>query len=210
MPSGGPMRSIAGSTGIRPGPMTLRQRHGPHGPRCPVPPRGRADARRRRRGRAQVRGGDFLTPTPALMQGIARVLCGDPDGGDACLEDAVSVGEQVGSTDDVVIALCEQSLLAMARSEWDRAEILAEKARTVLRKAGIEESFATPLICAVRAARGHAPGRCPGGAPGTRQCPAPAAFADLRAPPLRRPGPDRAGSRPPRARRPGRCQDAHA
>ncbi len=95
--------------------------------------------------------GTFLTPTPALMQGIARVLCGDPDGGDLSLEDAVSVGEQVGSTDDVVIALCEQALRAMARSEWDRAEILAEKARAVLRQAGIEESFATPLICALRA-----------------------------------------------------------
>ena len=53
-------------------------------------------------------GGTFLTPTPSLMQGIARVLCGDPDGGDVCLEDAVSVGEQVGTTDDVVIGLCER------------------------------------------------------------------------------------------------------
>jgi LuxR family maltose regulon positive regulatory protein len=95
--------------------------------------------------------GSFLTPTPALMQGIARVLCGDPDGGDVCLEDAVSVGEQVGSTDDVVVGLCERSLLAMACSEWDRAEVLAGQARTVLRRAGIEESFATPLICALQA-----------------------------------------------------------
>ena len=49
----------------------------------------------------------------------------------------------------------------MARSEWDRAEVLAEQARTVLRRAGIEESYATPLICAVRARaamhRGDAP-----------------------------------------------------
>ena len=93
----------------------------------------------------------FLTATPALMQGIARVLCGDPDDSDVCLADAVSVGEQVGSTDDVVIGLCERSLVAMARSQWDRAEALAEKARAVLRRAGIEESFATPLICALRA-----------------------------------------------------------
>jgi LuxR family maltose regulon positive regulatory protein len=108
--------------------------------------------------------GSFLTPTPVLMQGIARVLCGDPDGGDLCLEDAVSVGEQVGATDDVVIGLCERSLVAMARSEWDRAEVLAEKARAVLRQAGIEESFATPLICALRARaamhRGDVPAAC--------------------------------------------------
>jgi LuxR family maltose regulon positive regulatory protein len=93
----------------------------------------------------------FLTPTPALMQGIARVLCGDLDGGDASLEDAVRVGEQVGSPEDVAVALCERALVAMARSQWDRAEVLAERAGTVLRQAGIEESFATPLICALRA-----------------------------------------------------------
>jgi LuxR family transcriptional regulator, maltose regulon positive regulatory protein len=95
--------------------------------------------------------GSFLTPTPALMQGIARVLCGDPDGGDVCLQDAVSVGEQVGSTDDVVIALCERSLVAIAHNQWDRAEVLADRARAVVRRAGIEESFATPLICALQA-----------------------------------------------------------
>ncbi len=95
--------------------------------------------------------GSFLTPTPALMQGIARVLCGDVDGGDECLEDAVSVGEQVGSPDDLAVALCERSLAAMTRSQWDRAGVLAGQARTVLRRAGIEESFATPLICALRA-----------------------------------------------------------
>ena len=95
--------------------------------------------------------GSFLTPTPVLMQGIARVLCGDPDGGDLSLEDAVSVGEQVGSPEDLAVALCERSLVAVARSEWDRAEALAGQAGTVLRQAGIEESFSTPLICALRA-----------------------------------------------------------
>ena len=95
--------------------------------------------------------GSFLTPTPALMLGIARVLCGDLDGGDECLEDANSVGEQVGSPGDVAVGLCERSLVAMARSRWDRAGVLAGQARTVLRQAGIEESFATPLVCALRA-----------------------------------------------------------
>ena len=63
------------------------------------------------------------------MQGIARVLCGDLDGGDACLEDAVSVGEQIGSPEHVAVGLCERSLVAMARSQWDRAEVLADQAR---------------------------------------------------------------------------------
>jgi LuxR family transcriptional regulator, maltose regulon positive regulatory protein len=39
----------------------------------------------------------------------------------------------------------------MARGEWGEAEILASQARTVLRQAGIEESIATPLVCAVQA-----------------------------------------------------------
>jgi LuxR family transcriptional regulator, maltose regulon positive regulatory protein len=93
----------------------------------------------------------FLTPAPALLQGIARILGGDPDGGELSLEDAVSVGERANAPDDLAIALCEQALLAMARSQWDRAEVLAGQARTALRRAGIEESFATPLICALRA-----------------------------------------------------------
>jgi LuxR family transcriptional regulator, maltose regulon positive regulatory protein len=95
--------------------------------------------------------GSFLTPAPALMQGIARILCGDLDGGDLSLEDAVSAGEKADAPDDLAVALCERSLVAMARSQWDRAEVLADQAPTVLRQAGIEESFATPLICAVRA-----------------------------------------------------------
>ena len=93
----------------------------------------------------------FVTPTPALMQGIARILCGDLDGGDLSLEDAVSVGEVTGSPEHLAVALCERSLVAMARGQWDRAEVLAGQAGTVLHRAGIEESFATPLICALRA-----------------------------------------------------------
>ena len=38
-----------------------------------------------------------MAPAAALLQGIARVLSGDLDGGDASLEDAVSVGEEVGA-----------------------------------------------------------------------------------------------------------------
>jgi len=93
----------------------------------------------------------FVTPTPVLQQGIARILCGDLDGGDTCLEEAVRVGEQIGSPEHVAVGLCERSLVAMARSQWDRAEVLADQARSVSRRAGIEESYATPLISAARA-----------------------------------------------------------
>jgi LuxR family transcriptional regulator, maltose regulon positive regulatory protein len=95
--------------------------------------------------------GSFLTPAPALLQGIARVLCGDLDSGDASLEDAASVGEVTGAPDDLAVALCERALLAMARSDWDRADALAGRARSALRRAGLEDSYAMPLVCAVQA-----------------------------------------------------------
>ena len=205
------MRSIAGSTGIRSRPDDPSAEAWAALLRAILCRRGaeqmRADADEAVR---RFAAESFVTPAPALLQGIARILCGDLDGGDVSLEDAVSVGEEADAPEDLAIALCERSLVAMARSQWDRAEVLAERARTVLRQAGIEESYVDTPGLRGASPRSHAPGRCPGGAPGTRQCPAPAAFADLRPSPLRRPGPDRAGSRPPRARRPGRCQDAHA
>ena len=93
----------------------------------------------------------FVTPAPAFLQGIARILCGDLGGGDESLEDGVSLGEEVGAHEDVALALCERSLVAIASSDWGRAEALAERAGTVLRRAGIEESYATPLVSAVQA-----------------------------------------------------------
>ncbi len=95
--------------------------------------------------------GNFVTPTPALVQGTARVLCGDLDGGDGSLEDALSLGEGAGAPEDFASALCERSLVAMARSDWGQAGVLAGQARAVLDRAGIEESFATPLVCALQA-----------------------------------------------------------
>ena len=93
----------------------------------------------------------FVTPAPAYLQGVARVLCGDLDGGDERLGDSASVGEEVGAHEDVALALCERSLVAITGGDWDRAEALADQAGTVLRRAGIEESYATPLVSAVRA-----------------------------------------------------------
>src|SRR5260370_2866251 len=86
----------------------------------------------------------FVTPAPAFLQGIARVLSGDLDGGDASLEDGVSVGEQVGAHEDVALALCERSLLAIARSDWGRAETFAGQPRNAFRRPGIRESYAPP------------------------------------------------------------------
>jgi LuxR family maltose regulon positive regulatory protein len=93
----------------------------------------------------------FASPTPALTQGIARVLSGDLGGGDAALEDAASLGEKLGSPEDVVMASFERSLMAMARGGWDQAEVFADQAGSALRRAWGGDSYATPLVCAAQA-----------------------------------------------------------
>ena len=51
-----------------------------------------------------------------------------------------------------MIALCERALVAMARGEWDRAEVLCRPGTRCLAPGpAIEESYATPLVCAVQA-----------------------------------------------------------
>ena len=95
--------------------------------------------------------GNLVRPVATLLQGLARILCGDLDGGDASLVDAVSVAEEIGGQEVLADALCERSLVAMARHQWDRAETLARRARTVLHRAGLEDIYITALICAVQA-----------------------------------------------------------
>ena len=108
----------------------------------------RADADEAVRGCAEE---GLMIPAAAFLQGIARILCGDPDGGDASLEIAVSGLEEVGASETLAFALGERSLVAVARGEWSRAGALAAQAGSVLVRAGIEDSHAMPLLCAARA-----------------------------------------------------------
>lgn len=89
----------------------------------------------------------ILAPVAQLCQGIARLLSSDPDSGDAYLEEAVSVAEEVKAHEILAMALSERSLLAVARGDWSRAEILAGQADTAMRQAGME----TLLACAAQA-----------------------------------------------------------
>ncbi len=98
-----------------------------------------------------VAAGVAAPPVATVLQGVARVLSGDLDAGDTFFEDAVSGGQEADAPEAVAVALCERSLVAMACGEWNRAEALAGQARTALRRAGIEDTFVTPLICAVHA-----------------------------------------------------------
>jgi len=91
-----------------------------------------------------------VTVTP-LLQGTARVLCGDPDGGDAFFSDALSLEEERGAPDILAVTLCERSLVAMARNQWNDAGAFASRAHAHLRQAGTEDSYAAALTSAVQA-----------------------------------------------------------
>jgi LuxR family transcriptional regulator, maltose regulon positive regulatory protein len=95
--------------------------------------------------------GNVADPAPLALQGIARVLSGDLDGGEASLQDAVGVAGEADAPDTLAVAQCERSLLAIARNDWSQAEVLADQARAALRQAWLEESYLTPLVCAAQA-----------------------------------------------------------
>jgi LuxR family transcriptional regulator, maltose regulon positive regulatory protein len=108
----------------------------------------RADADEAARKCAEL---NIVTPVAALLQGTARVLSGDLEGGDAAFQNVMSMREEAGAAEDFAVALCERSLLAMAHSDWSHARVHADQARAVLHQARREESFVTPLVCAVQA-----------------------------------------------------------
>jgi LuxR family transcriptional regulator, maltose regulon positive regulatory protein len=100
---------------------------------------------------------NIVQPGPLVCQGLARATCGDPDGADESFADAVSVGEQAGAHEALAVALCERSLLAMARNRWDRAEVLADQVRDVGRAYGLEEPVACPVLARAALHRGDLP-----------------------------------------------------
>jgi LuxR family maltose regulon positive regulatory protein len=93
----------------------------------------------------------FFTTAAVLLQGIARLVCGDLEGGEASLEDALRLGEEFGVPEVISTASCERALLAMARGDWAKAEALAGQAGTALRQAGMEDHYSVALACAVQA-----------------------------------------------------------
>jgi LuxR family transcriptional regulator, maltose regulon positive regulatory protein len=101
-----------------------------------------ADEAARKLGEAGV-----VRPVAQALQGLACVLSGDLDGGDAFFEEAFRVGENVGVPDTLAAVLAERALVAMARHQWSLAEVFADQACAILRRAGMEDA----LVCAVRA-----------------------------------------------------------
>jgi LuxR family transcriptional regulator, maltose regulon positive regulatory protein len=89
----------------------------------------------------------IVVPVAGTCRGIALVLSGDPEGADAVLAETISEGEGIGAPDVLAAAFCERTLLAIARGDWSAAGAFARQAGDVVRRAGIEDTFA----CAVQA-----------------------------------------------------------
>ena len=106
----------------------------------------RADADEAARGLAAA---GIVAPAAPLLRGIARVLCGDLEGGDLYFEECQSSVGEGGAPDVLADALCQRSLVAMARDQWSQAEAFASRARSVLRRAGKQDTHAP--LCAVQA-----------------------------------------------------------
>ena len=98
----------------------------------------------------------IVSPGAPLLEGSARVLCGDLEGGDMLFENAISIGD-AGGPDIRAYILCERSLVAIARSRWDRAEAFVGQACAELRQAGIEDAFVCAMQARVALHRGDLP-----------------------------------------------------
>ncbi len=95
----------------------------------------------------QFAAAGIMRPMTGLLQGIAHILSGDLGSADAVFDEAVRAGQDIGTPDTIGLILCERSLLAMARNQWDQAEALAAQARSVLDQAGLEDA----VVCAAQA-----------------------------------------------------------
>jgi LuxR family maltose regulon positive regulatory protein len=73
----------------------------------------------------------IVTPTPACFAGLACILAGDRDAAELLFQDAISIAQQTGAREILVLALWESCLLAMQRRDWNDAEGLVDQLRAV-------------------------------------------------------------------------------
>ena len=149
----------------------------------------------------------IVAPVVPLVKGIAQVLDGDPDDGDASFENAISIGD-VGAPDVLAMALCQ----GFYRWRWlttTGARPGSGRGRQCRAAPGRDRRQLRHAPGLRRAGpRAHAPRRHRGCAAAAGRCPAAAARAELRTSAHCRAGADRTGPRTPRAGRHGRGQDA--
>jgi LuxR family maltose regulon positive regulatory protein len=82
---------------------------------------------------------------------MAHLMAGDPGRADVLFEDTVAEARAGGGATDACIALAERSLLAIANGGWDLAERHLSQARSLARKARIEDYPPITILYAVAA-----------------------------------------------------------
>jgi LuxR family maltose regulon positive regulatory protein len=93
-----------------------------------------------------------LLRAPALLVlGMGHLGVGATDTADVILAHTVEVAKDAGATVAAVDALAERAVLAMAREDWHQAEILVERARSVIGEARLDDYVTTILLWAVAA-----------------------------------------------------------
>jgi LuxR family maltose regulon positive regulatory protein len=100
---------------------------------------------------ARLPVGSIWRPTAHLLLGMSHLLAGDSRVADGVLADAVEVAEDGGATIAASIALAERSILAMEREEWIEAESQAERARSAVREAHLDDYVSSVLVYAAAA-----------------------------------------------------------
>ena len=114
----------------------------------------RADAEEYARGLAAA---GRVSPGAELYRGLACVFSGDPQSGDPFFRDAVTKGQTINRPEAVVVALCERSVIAMARGDWSAAEAFAGQARTAVGLPGIEQVVVWMVQARLAMHRGDVP-----------------------------------------------------
>jgi ATP/maltotriose-dependent transcriptional regulator MalT/anti-anti-sigma regulatory factor/anti-sigma regulatory factor (Ser/Thr protein kinase) len=92
-----------------------------------------------------------LRAPAVLLLGISHQLVGDLDNADGLLAEAVEVAEDTGAADSAAIALAERALVAIDRRAWDKAELLVDHGRSLLRQAHLDDYVTNVLLYAVAA-----------------------------------------------------------
>jgi LuxR family maltose regulon positive regulatory protein len=100
---------------------------------------------------ALVPKASLLRAPAQLLLGISHLLAGDPGLADDILAAAVEAAEDTGATDTAVVALAERSILAMGQEEWGEAEVLVERARSLLHTAHLDDYVTNVLLYAAAA-----------------------------------------------------------
>jgi LuxR family transcriptional regulator, maltose regulon positive regulatory protein len=86
-----------------------------------------------------------------LLLGIAHLLVGDDSVADGVLAEAVEVAQDTGATVAASVALAERAILAIGRQDWQAAETLVNRARSVVASAHLEECVTSLVLYAAGA-----------------------------------------------------------